>query len=144
VANKFVAHADKIYELQPSSAARLYAVGAQGITMFGGCARGYAAPAPNIEIQYYDENGQRVEPPEPVENLSLDEILELAARHEARHVQVLPCNDWSANDPDASPVVEEPDPSLPSPDYREPEKNPDIIPGKPVPSRAKFIPTNQG
>jgi amino acid permease len=35
VANKFVSHADKIYDLQPSSAARLYAVGAQGITMFG-------------------------------------------------------------------------------------------------------------
>jgi hypothetical protein len=35
--------------------------------------------------------------------------------------QALPCSDWSANDKDATPTVE----SAVSPDYREPEKNPD-------------------
>jgi hypothetical protein len=144
VASRCVDRAGEILEQHPVSAVRLLATGVDVAAQVAGVARDYAVPAPTVSIvtQFIGENGQPIAAPEPVENLSLDEIEKLAAKlHE--EPQALPCNDWSPDHVDATPTpaMAESDPNLPSPDYREPVPNPDILPGKPVPSRANFIPT---
>jgi hypothetical protein len=132
--------ADDIMLAHPTSSARLLATGVQTIALVGGAATNYNVPAPTVDIvtQFVGQNGQSVEAPPEI--TSVEQAEAIIAEYEAKQVDKvaeLPCNNWLPDHVDASPTVE----STVSPDYREPEKNPDIIPGKPVPSRAKFIPT---
>jgi hypothetical protein len=82
VAERMIDRADEVMEQHPVSSVRLLATGVQTISLVGGVASGYNVPAPTLEIvtQFIDQNGQPVAAPEPIENLSLDEIEALAAK----------------------------------------------------------------
>jgi hypothetical protein len=132
VAEEMIETASEILREHPTSSARLLATGVQTVALVGGAATNYnTSNVPPPVVTIVNEWKGEGPPPKPVEELSLDEIEELASQLHAKP-QPLPCSDWSATDADASPVVEE---STLSPDYREPEQNPDIVLGRSVPSR---------
>jgi hypothetical protein len=141
----FVREAKAVHTKHPMAAAKLAKTAIEISAMIGGSATNYAAPPVALSIiqQWVgkDEHGNPTEPPPPVEELSLDQIESLAESLHAKP-EPLPCSNWSETDKDASPVIE-PE-NLPSPDYHEPEPNPDAIPGKPVPSRMNAIPLAGG
>jgi hypothetical protein len=68
--------------------------------------------------------GRRRATKTPVEDLPLDQILELAEENDT----ALPCGNWSPDDKDSTLVQELNPEDKPSPDYREPEPNPDRRP----------------
>jgi hypothetical protein len=139
VAERMINRADEVMEEHPVSSVRLLATGVQTVALVGGAASNYNVPAPTVEIvtQFIGQNGQLVEAPPEI--TSVEQAEAIIAEYEAKQADKLaelPCNNWSPDHVDASPMVE----STVSPDYREPVPNPDIVAGKPVPSRAKDIP----
>jgi hypothetical protein len=88
-------------------------------------------PAMQITTAFFNERGEPIESPS-IENMPLDQLEALASKlHEAP--QALPCDGWSPDHVDASPVVAEPAPEP------EPEPSP---PG--APSRLGSTPTSDG
>jgi transposase-like protein len=82
VAERMIERADEVMTEHPVSSVRLLATGVDVAAQVAGVARNYNVPAPTLEIvtQFIDQNGQPVAAPEPIENLSLDEIEALAAK----------------------------------------------------------------